>query len=653
VRRVAALFLACLVALGVGAPAVAAAQSTAKVPKVVVIVGPAGAATNRYRAEARSAAALARRYTPDVTELYSPDATWPAVKAALQGASLVIYMGHGNGWPSRYRDALYPPTQNGFGLNPSAGSGDNSHQYFGEGPIAASVRLAPNAVVLLNHLCYASGNSEPGLPEGTLEMARQRVDNFAAGFIRAGASAVIAEAYTSPNYMVRTVLGTKRSIDAAWRNAPTKNGHAFAFESKRSAGYVAQMDPERGTSGFSRSIVLKVGLASADVLRGARGSATVAAGPLLPTVPSLVASGMQLKVPTIAGATLAASKLKLKLPYAIADRDQLPKTIKASVRWDPLDPVAASDPANEVATGEPGSTPAGSGAGASAAASSGPAATSAPATSDAPAASSAPATDAGAAAATQIGPPKPPSLDLVVPEVLGDVVAPAKVKISKKSMGLSVAAPTTPGRYRLTIVLHDKDGVAYDAATQAMLPALIVRITGDLDAQIVAPTSTDLAPGASSTLSLWAANLGKTPWGHPAIHDAKDPDATAPAAAARVTGQWVALGGDDAQVAAAAAASVTAASLPAGLEPGVVVPADLGLFAPTVEGDYLLVLDILTPERGSIVAAGVAPTTIRVHVAQPVVVEATPAPTTTAAPETTTKPSGRATKPAPASSTTD
>ena len=76
-------------------------------PKVVFVVGPAGAATNGYRSQARAAAAIARRYTPDVIELYSPNATWPAVREALQGASLVVYMGHGNGFPSRYRDELY------------------------------------------------------------------------------------------------------------------------------------------------------------------------------------------------------------------------------------------------------------------------------------------------------------------------------------------------------------------------------------------------------------------------------------------------------------------------------------------------------------------------------------------------------------------
>ena len=41
-------------------------------------------------------------------------------------------------------------------------------------------------------------------------MARQRVDNFAAGFVKAGASAVVAEAYDDPNHMVRAVLSAPR-----------------------------------------------------------------------------------------------------------------------------------------------------------------------------------------------------------------------------------------------------------------------------------------------------------------------------------------------------------------------------------------------------------------------------------------------------------
>jgi hypothetical protein len=562
--------IAALLIAGLIAPVVAAAPATegAKaVPRVVVIVGPAGAATSRYREEARAAASIAREYTPDVTEIYSPNATWPAVKQALQGASLVIYMGHGNGWPSPYRDSLYPATQNGFGLNPTANGSDGTHQYFGEGPIASDVSLAKNAVVLLNHLCYASGNSEPGLAEGTLDQARQRVDNFAAGFIKAGAAAVIAEAYASPNYMTRVVLGGKRSIESAWRIAPSANRHVFGFESVRSSGYVAQMDPERGSSGFSRSLVIKRGLASADVLRMARGS-SLAAAPIdaAALVPSLLDSGVTLSAPIIHGSTATDGKFRYKIPFKIADRAKLPAAIQASARWDLIEAVAAEPvaaaPATELAT---------------------------------------------------------PDFGLISAEQPGDVISPAALKITKSIMAFYVATPSSPGRYRLSITLHDADGVAYDAATQALVPALVIRVTGDIDAGIDAPSRLDLAPGATADLSLWVANLGRTAWGHLAIDDPRDPDGKVPAESARLTGTWVALGAvdDAAQLAAADAASVSAATLPAAFEPRAVAQPKLRLFAPSVAGDYLLVLDVVTPEIGSLTARGVEPTIIRVTVADP------------------------------------
>jgi hypothetical protein len=605
VRRVLIAAIASLLVAGLFAPAVAGAQATGSggaVPKVVIIVGPAGGATNRYRAEARAAAAIARDYTPDVTELYSPNATWPAVKEALQGASLVLYMGHGNGWPSRYRDSLYPATQDGFGLNPTAGGSDASHQYFGEGPIADDIRLATNAVVLLNHLCYASGNSEPGLAEGTLGEARQRVDNFAAGFIKAGAAAVVAEAYGNPNHMVRVVLGGKRSIEAAWRTAPTANNRSFAFESVRSQGYVAQMDPERRSSGFSRSIVLKAGLASADVLRNARGTIHATASAPIDAAaldPSLGGTGITLAAPVIQGSTAVDGRIRYKIPFKIADRDRLPTSIQASVRWDLLEAAPVDAKATDPAP---------------------------------------PSGDAGPA----------PDFGLVTPEQVGDVIAPAALKIGKNAMAINLATPSVRGRYRLTIMLHDAEGVAYDSATQALVPALLVRVTGDLDGGIDAPAFLDLAPGSTTNLPVWVANLGRTAWGHPAIEDARDPDGGDPAAAAHITGTWVALGAQDDpdQQAAADAASVDTVTLPAGFEPRAVVGPKLRLFAPSVAGQYLLVLDIVTPEAGSLTARGIEPAIIRVNVAEPAAV---PSGTPVTEPA---EPGGGATEPGAADSST-
>jgi hypothetical protein len=582
--------LAALLGAGLAAPAAMAAPASTGVAKVVLIVGPAGAATDRYRAQARDAARLARRYTPDVTEIYSPDATWPAVKHALQGASLVIYMGHGNGWPSRYRDSLYPPTQNGFGLNPSAGSGDGSHQYFGESYIADAVRLAKNAVVLLNHLCYASGNSEPGLPEGTLEEAKLRVDNFAAGFVEAGAAAVVAEAHDDPNHMVRAVLAGRGRIESAWRTAPTANGNTFAFESARSSGYVAQMDPDNGDSGFHRSIVLKRGLASNDVLRNARGSLARIGSPSVDAdelVPTLARTGLALKTPSLRRNT-AGRPAWYRIPYAVADRDQLPEDLQASVRWDPLDPVAPDPNAS---------------------------------------------TDPEAA----------PDFGLVMAERIGDVVAPSAIKVSKKYLSIVVNPPPTPGRYRLSVTLHDNDGVAYDDVTQGMVRSLIVRLTGTHDAGVLAPTSVELAPGDTHKMAVWVTNLGRRPWGHAAIpgartvDNARNPSNVADATHARLVGSWVPLGGvdDPAQVEAAVAAAVTPTELPAGFAPRDVIKAELVLFAPSAPGDYLLVIDILTPEVGSLAAQGVEPTTVRVRVAEPtpsVAPEAAPSAEPTATP---------------------
>jgi hypothetical protein len=574
VRRVIVALLAALIAVGVIAPGAFAARAQTGIAKVVLIVGPAGGATDRYRAEARKAAALARSHTADVTEIYSPNATWPAVKEALQGASLVVYMGHGNGWPSRYRDHLYPPSQNGFGLNPTAGSGDGSHQYFGEGPIAEDIELAPNAVVLLNHLCYASGNSEPGLPEGTLDMAQQRVDNFAAGFIKSGAAAVIAEAHANPNHMLRAVLGGRGGIESAWRRAPSANGNAFGFDSVRSPGYVAEMDPDHGESGFTRSIVLKRGLASTDVLRNAQGrvGGPRSIEPAANLEPTMASTGLAMKTPLLRSTT-AGRTLWYRIPYSIKDRDRLPDDIQASVRWDPLDPAAA-DPA-ATGSGEPDT---------------------------------------------------PPDFGLVTAERIGDVVAPHAMKVDSKNMSIKVVSPKTPGRYRLSVMLHDKDGVAYDAASQAMVSALIVRLTGPNDAVVAAPRSVEIAPGAAHQMTLWITNVGSSPWGAEAElgtrteENSRKPTGSVSASHARVVGTWIPLGGGgQVEIDAAAAASVKPTQLPAGFKPREVTKVDVRMFAPSAPGDYLLLLDIVTPQVGSLAAQGVDPTIVRVKVATPTV----------------------------------
>ena len=49
-----------------------------------------------------------------------------------------------------------------------------------------------------------------------------------------------------------------------------------------------------------------------------------------------------------------------------------------------------------------------------------------------------------------------------MPEVPGDVVAPAPLKVGSTGFSLSIALPATPGRYRLEVTLFDAHGVEFD-----------------------------------------------------------------------------------------------------------------------------------------------------------------------------------------------
>jgi len=252
-----------LVALGGAAnPAPAAAAGT----KVVVIVGPAGSNTANYKDNARRYAAQARSYGATVVEIYSPNATWSRVKAAAQGANVLIYLGHGNGSPSPY-GAFSKYTKDGFGLNRTAWAGNYNTKYWGEYYVYSQIHLAPNAVVILNRLCYASGNSEWGMANPTKTTAKTRVQNYASGFLRAGARAIFAEGITNASYILYGLFKTNRTIGAIFKSSSNWNGnYDFQFQSTRNTAYRAWMDP-RSPGRYYRSVVGDFSL-TASTIRG-------------------------------------------------------------------------------------------------------------------------------------------------------------------------------------------------------------------------------------------------------------------------------------------------------------------------------------------------------------------------------------------------
>ncbi len=270
-HRIATTFAALLVAgLGILVPAGATPAQAASVnPKVVIIVGATGSVTPTYRSYADQLYAEAIKYSSNVVKVYSPNATWSRVKSAVNGASIIVYLGHGNGWPSPYgNDAAYT-TKDGFGLNyDTNGDGkytDSELKYYGE-PSIRTLTPAPNAVVLLFHLCYASGNSEPGLADPSLSVARQRADNYAAAFQAMGAKAVIAIGHSHDPYYISALFTQRETIRDYFTHAPDFHNHLLQYASARTPGRTELLDPDKSTPwGFWRSLTGDMTLNTADV----------------------------------------------------------------------------------------------------------------------------------------------------------------------------------------------------------------------------------------------------------------------------------------------------------------------------------------------------------------------------------------------------
>jgi hypothetical protein len=253
-RPVKLAILGLAAAFAIGTLAVTPAPAAAAGVKVVVVVGPVSGHTSDYIYNAKKYAAQARSYGATVTEIYSPYATWSKVKSAAQGANILIYLGHGNGYPSPY-GAFSAYTRDGMGLNATSGNGNNNNKYYGEFYIRNYINLAPNAVVILNRLCYASGNSEPGRANPTKSVAMQRVDNFGAGFLRANAKAVFAIGTSSATYTLKALLTESTNISKIFRYDSSGSFHYdFWFYSKRTSGARIWMDPS-SPGRYYRSVV--------------------------------------------------------------------------------------------------------------------------------------------------------------------------------------------------------------------------------------------------------------------------------------------------------------------------------------------------------------------------------------------------------------
>jgi hypothetical protein len=232
------------------APAVAADPL-----KVVIIVGPTGAQTASYRATGNSIAAAATAAGAVVAKVYSPRATWARVRNAVAGANIVVYLGHGNGYPSPYSSSESTDRVNGWGLNRTTDGGDSDNWstrmvYCGEkallGTLTAAdgsaqwnycggkqgidgIAPAANWVMIYNKACYAPGAGEGWDTKATESVAFQRVRNYSYPPLKAGAGAYFAtDMYQGGQQLVDLVLRNRSMTFGAIAEAA--NGYSFSAQ---------------------------------------------------------------------------------------------------------------------------------------------------------------------------------------------------------------------------------------------------------------------------------------------------------------------------------------------------------------------------------------------------------------------------------------
>ena len=226
------LLAASLVAVATTTSAVAPPTATAASGvKVVIIVGPVGGLTDNYRARGDKVAAAAQAAGATVVKVYSPRATWSNVLDAVRDANIIVYFGHGNGFPNRYTSTELRDRTNGWGLNRTTANGDKDDWtrtlvYCGEkallGRIGSSdgaaqrkfcrggpIRPAAGFVMIYGQAHYAPGFGERyqrSDPRSTLRQARQRVRNYSYPVLKLGASAYFGTAYGDAHNLVDRLL---------------------------------------------------------------------------------------------------------------------------------------------------------------------------------------------------------------------------------------------------------------------------------------------------------------------------------------------------------------------------------------------------------------------------------------------------------------
>ncbi|MFL5730561.1 MAG: hypothetical protein ACJ75J_13830 [Cytophagaceae bacterium] len=150
-------------------------ESLKKLKAVIIsadVDGAGGTFTLDYIKGMKEVATLLRNSGIYVQEFYCPNDNWEKIKAAAKDANILVYSGHGV-----YDGTMPPKWVGGFSLTDNFVSSEQ---------IQNELKLAPNAVVVFNHVCFSAGSSAVDAKNiGTVE-AHRRVAMYAHPYVDGG-----------------------------------------------------------------------------------------------------------------------------------------------------------------------------------------------------------------------------------------------------------------------------------------------------------------------------------------------------------------------------------------------------------------------------------------------------------------------------------
>ncbi|MBA4170265.1 MAG: hypothetical protein H0X68_07650, partial [Chloroflexi bacterium] len=209
-------------------PGMAPEPAAAAGKKVAIIVGPTGITDSHYQPWAEDLADTARAAGATVDLRYC--ATPAEAKLAANGANIIVYFGHGNGFPNPYSSTKYPDRVNGWGLRHPDKTWDGKScrdsvlQYYGEAHLTGAsttngwgtggITPAANFVMVYSNACYAPGAGE-SRPAPAESVALDRVANYSGPILSLGGT------------YFATDLGSAKIVDLILRNPNESFGRIF------------------------------------------------------------------------------------------------------------------------------------------------------------------------------------------------------------------------------------------------------------------------------------------------------------------------------------------------------------------------------------------------------------------------------------------